>query len=189
MTSTDERSTRLDHGGACLLVTGAPGAGKSTVAGHVARSLSRSAVVNGDAVSRLVVSGYVRPLHEPAAEAARQVALCNDNICALAVNFMAAGFTPVIDWVVPDARQLQTFRSAFGQRLRLVVLDPGAATCVARDLRRPPDEQLAFDGHDELRATMWQGFGRRGWWLDSSDLDAVSTARLVCASAYERGRC
>ena len=34
---------RLDGGQACLLITGTPGAGKTTVANGVARSLSRSA--------------------------------------------------------------------------------------------------------------------------------------------------
>ena len=62
------------------------------------------------------------------------MALCNDNICSLATNFMAAGFTPVIDWIVPDADQLDVFRVSLGSQLRLVVLDPDAGTCVSRNL-------------------------------------------------------
>ena len=120
MTPTDEASSELDGGRVCLLVTGAPGAGKTTVAGNLARSMSRSSVISGDTVARLVVGGYVWPLGHPPEEAAGQVALCNDNICSLAANFMAAGFTPVIDWVVPDADQLDVFRNALGARLRLV---------------------------------------------------------------------
>jgi adenylylsulfate kinase-like enzyme len=189
MTPTDEASSELDGGRVCLLVTGAPGAGKTTVAGNLARSMSRSAVISGDTVARLVVGGYVWPLGHPREEAACQVALCNDNVCSLAANFMAAGFTPVIDWVVPDADQLDAFRNALGARLRLVVLDPGAATCIARDLQRPPQEQFAFDGHEQLRATMWNGFGSRGWWLDTSDLDVDSTTRHILRMAYERACC
>jgi cytidylate kinase len=67
----------LDQGGACLLVTGAPGAGKSTVSGLVARALSRPALIDAHVVSRLVVTWYVWPLGEPADEAARQVRLRN----------------------------------------------------------------------------------------------------------------
>lgn len=188
MTPIDDTSSPLDGGHACLLITGAPGAGKTTVAQGVARSLSRSAFISGDAVARLVVGGYVWPLGDPPAEAARQAALCNDNVCSLPYNFMAAGFTPVIDWIVPDADQLDVFRASLGSRLRLVVLDP-AATCVARDLQRPPHEQFAFDGDDQLRATMWKGFGLRGWWLDSSDLDADSTTRHILHTAYDRASC
>ena len=189
MTASGAGPSRLDDGRACLLVTGGPGAGKTTVARSVARALSRSALVEGDAVARLVVGGYVWPLGDPPDEAARQVALCNDNICALAVNLVAAGFTPVIDWIVPDAEQLEVYRAALGPRLRLVVLDPGAAACVERDRQRPPKEQFAFDGHDRLRASMWTGFGSRGWWLDSSALDAESTTRLVLDEAYARASC
>lgn len=189
MTFTDVTSSPLDGGQACLLITGCPGAGKTTVAQSVARSLSRSAVINGDAVARLVVGGYVWPLGDPPAEAARQVALCNDNICSLANNFMAAGFTPVIDWIVPDADQLAVFRAALRSRLRLVVLDPGAASCIARDLQRPPREQFTFNGHNQLRATMWKGFGSRGWWLDSSDFDTKSTTRQILQTAYDHASC
>lgn len=101
--------SRLDGGRTCLLITGAPGAGKTTVANRVARSLSRSAMINCDAIARLVVGGYVWPLGDPPHEAARQVALCNANICSLANNFIDAGFTPVIDWIVPDADQLDVY--------------------------------------------------------------------------------
>ena len=130
MTFPGSPPSPLDGGRACLLVTGGPGAGKSTVARGVARTLSRSALVEGDAVARLVVGGYVWPLGDPADEAGRQVALCNDNICSLARNVIASGFTPVIDWIVPDGDRLEVYRAALGPRLRLVVIDPGAATCV-----------------------------------------------------------
>lgn len=180
---------RLDGGRTCLLINGPPGAGKTTVANGVAGSLSRSAVINGDAIARMVAGGYVWPLGEPANEAARQVALCNTNICSLATNFLDAGFTPVIDWIVPDAAQLDVYRTRLGSRLRLIVLDPCAQTCIQRNLQRPPIEQFAFDGHAELRATMWDGFGDRGWWLDSSDLDAECTTRRILHEANELATC
>ena len=99
----------VDQGRACLLITRAPGAGKSTVSAFVARALSRSALIDAHVVSRLVASGYVWPLGEPADEAARQVRLLNADLCALAADFAEAGFTPVIDVVLPDGDQLDTF--------------------------------------------------------------------------------
>ena len=60
----------------------------------------------------MVVSGHVWALGEPADEAARQIRLCHENLCALATNLANAGFTPVIDVVVPDLANLDGFRSA-----------------------------------------------------------------------------
>lgn len=105
----------LDEGRGILLVTGAPGAGKSTITDLVTRALTRSARLDGFIVSQLVVSGHVWALGEPVDEAARQVRLCHANLCALAGNVADAGFTPVIDTVVPDREQLDHFRDGFGE--------------------------------------------------------------------------
>lgn len=170
----------MDHGRACLIVTGAPGAGKSTVAGLVARALSRSALLDAYVVSRLVAGGYVWPLGEPADEAARQVRLLNTNLCSLAANFANSGFTPVIDLVLPDGKQLDDYREALASlRLLLVVLDPGTAVCRYRNETRAPQDQFFFDGYAELRASMRHGFGDDGWWFDTSELTPEQTAQRI----------
>jgi hypothetical protein len=74
----------------------------------VARALSRAALIDAYFVGTLVVSGYVWSPGEPADEAARQVHLLNLNLCSLAANFADAGFTPVIDVVLPGGGQLDT---------------------------------------------------------------------------------
>jgi predicted kinase len=140
--SGPRRPSPLDLGRVCLVVTGAPGPGKSTVTRAVAQALSRSARLDAFEVSNVVVSGHVWPLGEPADEAARQATLCHENLCALATNLMNAGFTPVVDVVVPDRKELDVFRSALGDRLRLVVLDPGTDVCVSRNAARAPVEQF-----------------------------------------------
>lgn len=170
----------VDQGRACLLITGAPGAGKSTVSGLVAGALSRSALIDAYFVSRLVASGYVWPLGEPADEAARQVRLLNTNLCALAANFADAGFTPVIDFVLPDGEQLNTYREALAPyRLLLVVLDPGTTVWRYRNEIRPPQDQFFFNGYEELRTSMRHGFGDIGWWFDTSGLSPQQTAQRI----------
>ncbi|MFE0098705.1 AAA family ATPase [Streptomyces sp. NPDC059009] len=171
----------------CLIVTGLPGAGKSTVTRRVAERLPRSARLDGDFVSRLVVGGRVGALGEPADEAARQVELCNRNLCTLAANFCDAGFTPVIDWVIPDRAQLDFFVSLLpARRVLFVVLAPGIEACRHRNTLRDPQERFFFDGYEELDAAMKRELGDVGWWFDTSALTAEESADRVIEEA--RGR-
>lgn len=75
----------------------------------VANGLRRSARLDGDDLNQMIVRGRVWALGEPADEAARQVELCNRNLCALAGNLADAGFTPVIGTVIPTRQQLDFF--------------------------------------------------------------------------------
>lgn len=185
---TTSAGSPLDGGGACLLVTGAPGAGKSSVSRLVAEALTRSAFLRGDFVRGLVVGGHVWALGEPADEATRQTRLCNDNLVSLARNLVHGGFTPVIDWVVPDRPQLDVFVEGLGDLgLRLLVLDPGGPVCRARNEERSPEEQFFFDGHEALTASMRAGFGELGWWFDTSALTPEDTAARVVEHAYDLG--
>ena len=187
---TPDDPASMDAGQACLLITGAPGAGKSTVSRLLAQRLSRSALVEADFVGRMVVGGYVWPLGEPADEAARQVRLLNTNLCALASNFVDGGFTPVLDLVVPDAEHLQAFRLGLAsRRLLLVVLDPGADACRHRNQIRAPEEQFFFDDYEHLRASMRSGFGDVGWWFDTSDLGAEQTVDSILLETSSTASC
>lgn len=170
----------LDNGQSILLVTGPPAAGKSTVTRMLAESLNRSALLDGDFVARLVVSGYVWPLGEPVEEAARQVALCNRNLCDLARNMVGAGITPVIDWIVPDREQFDVFSSALGGLgLRTVVLAPDPDACVERNLQRDERARFDFDDHAGLLARMGAAFGDDVLWVDSTHLSAEATVDLI----------
>ena len=176
--------TTLHDGESCLIITGAPAAGKSTVSRLVAGRLGRSALLDGDLMDELIVNGRVWALGQPADEAARQVALSRRNLCALAANFADAGFTPVLDTLVPHRAHLDALLEALHpRRVLLVVLAPAIEVCRHRNTIRPELEQFFFDDYQALTTTMRTSFGSLGWWLDTSALTAEETATQVLAEA------
>lgn len=177
-------SEALGTGGSCLIITGAPAAGKSTVSRLVAQRLARSALLDGDQIDQLIVKGRVWGLGEPADEAARQVRLGTKNICALASNFADAGFTPVIGSLIPNRERLDLFLRALSPRLvLLVVLIPSIEVCQYRNTLRPHEDQFFFDDYEALVAGMHTGFGAVGWWFDTSTLTPDETATQIVANA------
>ncbi|MEO6999065.1 MAG: AAA family ATPase [Terracoccus sp.] len=169
----------------CLVLSGAPGSGKTTVATAVAASLTRSAIVAGDDVSRMVASGWVGPIGEPADEAERQLLLRARNICSLANNFCEAGFFPILDHVVPKPEVLGRMIEWLAPRpVLFVTLAPSHAITVERNATRPAREQIDYDTsalHGQMVAMC-----DLGWWLDTSAMGVAETVDLILAEAGAR---
>jgi predicted kinase len=170
-----------DVGSGCVIVTGMPGAGKTTVTSLAAGLMPRAAQVSGDAVNVMIRSGYVSFMGQPTEEALRQDELCNRNMCGLARNFIDFGFTVLMDTVLADRSELDFFVALMSPHpVRLVVLDPGIEVCKHRNAGRDPEDRFDFDGYERLEADMKREFGDLGWWLDTSAITADQTAeRLV----------
>ena len=100
----------------CVIVSGMPGAGKSTVCALAARLLPRAAQVKGDDVNQMIVSGGVWFMGMPRDEALRQYELCKRNMCALANNFVDFGFSVFMDTVVQDREMLDLLLALMSPR-------------------------------------------------------------------------
>ena len=174
------RGVTTDEVSGCVIVTGMPGAGKTTVTSLVAGLMPRAAQVGGDAVNVMIRSGYVWFMGQPTAEALRQDELCNRNMCCLANNFIDFGFTVLMDTVLADRSELDFFIALMSPRpVRLVALDPGIAACRYRNARREPEDRFEFDGYERLDADMKRELGDIGWWLDTSAMTADQTAERL----------
>ncbi|MGI5337516.1 AAA family ATPase [Streptomyces sp. CA-181903] len=173
--------------GGCLILSGLPGAGKSSVGREVAGRLERSALVSGDAVADMIVRGRVSVVRLPEPEARRQLLLRARNICSLAGNFADAGFTAVVDHVVPDREVLDLMVGLLRPRpVRFVVLAPPVAVCRARNAARPERERVDYDVAP-LDRSMRQRLAGVGWWLDSAGMTVEETAGLILERADELG--
>ncbi len=181
------RGVTIDEVPGCVIVTGMPGAGKTTITALVAQLMPRAAQVGGDDVNAMIRSGYVWFMGQPTEEALRQDELCNRNTCALANNFVDFGFTVLMDTVLADRSELDLFLALMSPRpVCLVVLDPGIDVCKSRNAARDPETQFEFDGYERLDADMRREFGDLGWWLDTSALTADQTAVLLVEGLASR---
>ena len=170
----------------CVIVSGMPGAGKSTVSGLAANLMPRAAQVKGDDVNVMIRSGAVWFMGEPRDEALRQYELCKRNMCALANNFVDFGFTVFMDTVVQDRAMLDLLLALLSPRpTRLIILAPGIEVCKHRNATRHPDEQFAFDGYHQLEADMKRDLADAGWWFDTSALTPEETAKQLVARSRQ----
>ncbi|MCH8205805.1 MAG: AAA family ATPase [Chloroflexi bacterium] len=161
------------------LVTGIPGAGKSTVAHRLAQRFGRGVYIPGDQVHDMIVSGQVEPDGESRREAERQIGLTQRNCCQLAQSFSDAEFIPVLDWVVRQGGDLAAFLQGLsGLTVHLVVLAPTLST-VAR--RKP----LAAERWGYLERDMTRDLTGLGPWVNSSELDVDQTVDNVLANKAE----
>jgi predicted ABC-type ATPase len=112
-----------------LIVTGPPGAGKSTVASVLAERFERSALVEGDAFFAFLRRGAIAPWLPGSKEQNEAV---TQAAGAAAGRFASGGMVTVYDGVV-GPWFLPVFAAATGlDRLDYVVLLPAVERCVER---------------------------------------------------------
>jgi predicted kinase len=160
-----------------IVLTGAPGSGKSTVAGLLAARLDRAAHVPVDFFRKMIKGGYASP-HHWSDEVDRQYRIARASAAQTAHNLAAGGFIPILDDIVPAA-WVDEWRAALtGLDCRFVALRPRLDVALRRNRERSiwtVDESVLAELH-----AMLEGPHTDGWLVvDNSEGSPDETATAV----------
>lgn len=130
-----------------LIVSGPPGAGKSTVARAVAERSERAVCIEADWFWTTIVSGFVAPWL-PESDAQNRAVL--RAFLSAALELERGGFDTVVDGIV-GPWMFDVVADVLGdhaEQLDYVVLRPSLDTCLERATTRPATERVP--GHPPL---------------------------------------
>jgi hypothetical protein len=134
-----------------IVVSGPPGAGKSTVARARADKFERSVLVGGDAFFAFLARGAIAPWL-PAAHGQNEVV--TGAAAAAAGRYVAGGYVTVYDGVVGPWLLAEFVAAAGVERLHYAVLLPAVEQCIERVASRTghgfTDESATRHMHRQL---------------------------------------
>jgi predicted kinase len=157
-----------------IIINGPSGVGKSTISHILSRSIRKGVHIDVDILRHLVAN------HRLTRE---QVALAYRNAASLADNFLAAGYTVIIDGVFPTGKDLVTFRNALktvNTAIYVYTLSGRLQVIQQREAMKTGSERLKRHVK-KLHNSMHADADRLGIIIDTTNLGIMETVAHIKA--------